>query len=87
MGETALKFFSAIALFFGRSSTEGGLEAVAASALALDVSLPGGDYYRPDIARRCRDGFLPFGRFGLPIIPDEIVCEIEEIGSLTNHLI
>lgn len=29
--------------------------------LALDVSLPAPDYYRPAIAQRARDGFLPLG--------------------------
>ena len=52
---------------------------MAASALALDVSLPGGDYYRPDIARRCRDGFLPLGEFGDVSIPDEIVTSVDDV--------
>lgn len=78
VGETALKLSPTIALFFGRASTAGGLLSVAASALALDVSLPGGDYYRPDIARRCRDGFLPFGMFGSADIPDEIVTSVDD---------
>lgn len=77
-GETALKLSPTIALLFGRPSTEGGLEAVAAMALALDISLPGGDYYRPDIARRCRDGFLPLGDFGPVQFPDEIVTSIDD---------
>jgi 5-oxopent-3-ene-1,2,5-tricarboxylate decarboxylase/2-hydroxyhepta-2,4-diene-1,7-dioate isomerase len=29
--------------------------------LALDISLPAPDYYRPAIAQRARDGFLPLG--------------------------
>ncbi len=59
-----------VALLFGTGG-------VAAAALALDVSLPGGDYYRPDIARRCRDGFLPLGAFGNPALPDEIVTFVD----------
>lgn len=79
VGETTLKLSPTIALFFGRASTEGGLKAVAATALALDVSLPGGDDYRPDIARRCRDGFLPLGEFGDATIPDEIVTFVDDV--------
>ena len=78
-GEAALKLSASIALLFGRASVDGGLQAVAASALALDVSLPGGDYYRPDIARRCRDGFLPLGAFGGVTVPDEIVTYIDDV--------
>lgn len=78
-GEAALKLSPSIALLFGRSSVDGGLQAVAACALALDVSLPGGDYYRPDIARRCRDGFLPLGTFGEVTLPDEIVTYVDDV--------
>lgn len=77
-GETALKLSSTIALFFGRNNAGDGLKAVSASALALDASLPGGDYYRPDIARRCRDGFLPLGEFGSAGLPDEIVTFVDD---------
>ena len=31
--------------------------------LAADLSEPESDYYRPAVRQRCRDGFLPLGRF------------------------
>ena len=68
-----------LALLFGRDSGGAGLRAVAASALALDVSLPGGDYYRPDIARRCRKGFLPLGEFAAPTLPTEIITFVDDV--------
>lgn len=34
-----------------------------AAALALDICEPHESYYRPAIRQRCRDGFLPLGRF------------------------
>lgn len=77
-GETSLKLSPTIALLFGRASVDGGVAAVAAAALALDVSLPGGDYYRPDIARRCRDGFLPLAAFGAADLPDELITYVDD---------
>jgi 5-oxopent-3-ene-1,2,5-tricarboxylate decarboxylase/2-hydroxyhepta-2,4-diene-1,7-dioate isomerase len=38
--------------------------AVGAACLALDVTEPHSNYFRPAIPQRCRDGFLPLGRFG-----------------------
>lgn len=52
---------------------------MSAAALALDVSLPGGDYYRPDTAHHCRNGFLPLGEFGSVAIPDEIVTSLDNV--------
>ncbi len=79
-GTEGLTIAPTVALFFGRASTDAGLGAVAATALALDVSLPGADYYRPDIARRCRDGFLPLGAFTAPVIPEEIVTFVDDVA-------
>ena len=57
-----------ISLLFGRDLSRGdesdAAEAIAAACLAIDVSEPHADYYRPAISQRCRDGFLPLGRFG-----------------------
>lgn len=54
-----------VALLFGRDATRlaaaDALGAVAGVALALDLSLPHDSYYRPAVAERCRDGFLPLG--------------------------
>ena len=55
------------ALLFGRdlrrSDDVDARSAIAAACLALDVSAPHADYYRPAIPHRCRDGFLPVGRW------------------------
>ncbi|MDB5461060.1 MAG: 5-oxopent-3-ene,2,5-tricarboxylate decarboxylase [Caulobacteraceae bacterium] len=52
--------------------------AVGAACLALDVSEPHDNYYRPAIRERCRDGFLPLGRFAaLPQDLGEIVTRID----------
>lgn len=45
---------------------------VGATALALDVSLPQSDYYRPAVAQLCRDGFLPLAEWCPPHFPDVI---------------
>jgi len=50
---------------------------IAATCLALDVSLPAASYYRPAIAQRCRDGFLPLGDVGAPTLPAEIGTSID----------
>ena len=68
-----------LALLFGHDFGGAGLQAVAASALALDVSLPDGNYYRPDIAQRCRKGFLPLGDFTVPTLPDEIITFVDDV--------
>lgn len=50
---------------------------VGATSLALDVSLPAASYYRPAIAQRCRDGFLPLGRASAPVLPHEIMTFVD----------
>jgi 5-oxopent-3-ene-1,2,5-tricarboxylate decarboxylase / 2-hydroxyhepta-2,4-diene-1,7-dioate isomerase len=50
---------------------------IGATSLALDISLPATSYYRPAIAQRCRDGFLPLGKAGAPTLPVEIVTSID----------
>jgi 5-oxopent-3-ene-1,2,5-tricarboxylate decarboxylase/2-hydroxyhepta-2,4-diene-1,7-dioate isomerase len=41
------------------------------------VSLPSPSYYRPAVAERCRDGFLPLGEFSSPRNPDAITTQID----------
>lgn len=40
------------------------IAAIGAARLALDLSEPEANYYRPAIRQRCRDGFLPLGAAG-----------------------
>jgi 5-oxopent-3-ene-1,2,5-tricarboxylate decarboxylase/2-hydroxyhepta-2,4-diene-1,7-dioate isomerase len=44
----------------GRDDSE---KSIGGVCLAADLSEPESDYYRPAIRQRCRDGFLPLGRF------------------------
>ena len=77
-----------IGLIFGRSVARGEsnpLSAVSAMCLAIDVSLPEMDYYRPAIRQRCRDGFLPLGN---PVPFEnptglEITTRVE--GAIVHH--
>lgn len=48
-------------------SPQDGLSCLGEVALAADLSLPGANYYRPAIAEKCRDGFLPLGRAAQPM--------------------
>lgn len=50
---------------------------IGGAALALDLMLPSPSYYRPTIANRNADGFLPLGSFGLAALPDEIMTSID----------
>lgn len=63
----ALQVSATVALLFARdvcrTDAADALKGVAAACLALDVSVPEASYYRPAVAQRCRDGFLPVGRF------------------------
>ena len=58
-------------------SPENAWDHVGAVSLALDISLPTESYYRPTIAQRCRDGFLPLGAAVAPVRPDEIVTLVD----------
>ena len=72
-----------LALLFGRDACgldeNAAMSCVAAVCLALDVSIPQADYYRPAIAQRCRDGFLPLGGFAAPVESAEIVTNVEGV--------
>ena len=56
-----------VGLLIGRDardvSAQSALSHVSALCLALDVCEPHLSYYRPAVRQRCRDGFLPLGRF------------------------
>lgn len=67
----ALILSATLALVIGRDGRPVG------GRLALDVSEPHADYYRPAIRERCRDGFLPLGKPGpLPAGAETIVTSI-----------
>jgi 5-oxopent-3-ene-1,2,5-tricarboxylate decarboxylase/2-hydroxyhepta-2,4-diene-1,7-dioate isomerase len=72
-----------IGLLFGEDvdgRTETPIEKVAAVCVAIDFCLPHPNYYRPALAERCRDNFLPLGNFvGRPADLDAI-----EIATLIN---
>lgn len=82
-GQSVLNVAGTVALLFGRDATAVGedeaLSYVSAACLALDVSLPSADYYRPAIAERCRDGFLPLGMTGDVQLPDEVVTLVDGV--------
>lgn len=80
-GEGELVAAATLALLIG-SDAQGvspaeAWDRVAAVSLALDVSLPAASYYRPAIAQRCRDGFLPLGAPSAPTLPSEIVTCVD----------
>ncbi len=70
-----------VALLFARDAVDVGpgeaLDCIGAACLALDVSLPQADYYRPAIAQQGRDGFLPLGAFAAPRLPAAIETRID----------
>lgn len=70
-----------LALLFARDAAKiaasDALSCVGGAALAVDVSLPQADYYRPPLTQMMRDGFLVLGRFGSPEIPARIETEID----------
>lgn len=72
-----LETASTLALLFARDATRVSpdevWDCVGATCLALDVSVPEASFYRPAIAQRCRDGFLPIGQWRSPHEPSEIV--------------
>lgn len=74
-----------LALLFARDACRvdaaNALACVGGVALALDLSLPQENYYRPAIAQSNRDGFLQLGAFVAPVWPDEIVTRIDGVEA------
>ena len=73
-----------LGLLFGRDAAKcdaaSALGHVAAACLALDISEPQENYYRPAVRQRCRDGFLPLGEFApfdAALLKGEIVTAID----------
>ena len=73
-----------LGLLFGRDAAKcdaaSALAHVFAICLALDVSEPQANYYRPAARQRCRDGFLPLGEFApfdAALLKGEIVTAID----------
>lgn len=70
-----------LALLFARDACRcdpaAALATVGASALALDISYPRKDYYRPAIAQQNADGFLLLGEWQPPCVPDAIETAID----------
>lgn len=56
-------------------------DAVGAVCLALDMSIPQENYYRPAVAQRGRDGFLPLGDFVAPRMARDIVTRIDGLET------
>ncbi|MFM2373000.1 MAG: hypothetical protein RIS85_2722 [Pseudomonadota bacterium] len=73
------------ALLFARDASRCGPQdawaSVGAVALALDLSLPQADYYRPAIGQAIRDGSLVLGEWCAPVIPNEIRTAIDGAGA------
>lgn len=63
-GVPELTLSATIGVIFSRAASgrlDDPLAHVGAACLAIDVSEPESDYYRPAIRQRCRDAFLPLG--------------------------
>lgn len=64
----SVEIAATLGLCFARNLVAGNAadarQAVGSLCLALDVSEPHDDFFRPAVRRRCRDGFLPLGPFG-----------------------
>ena len=70
-----------LALLFSRDAAHvaagDAMRSVGAICLALDVSVPQASFYRPAVAQRCRDGFLPMGPFTSAGLPAAIATSID----------
>jgi len=82
----ALEVAATIAVVFAHDLTkvdaDAALAGIGAARLAIDVCVPHASYYRPAIAERCRDGFLPLGESaGLPAGSIQITTFIDDVKA------
>lgn len=72
---------STLAVLFARDASRvrarEALGCLGACALAIDLSYPEANYYRPAIAQRNADGFLVMGAWGAPAMIDKIDTSID----------
>ena len=70
-----------LALLIARDTTKvdaaRAMDCVGATALAIDISYPQVNYFRPAIAQRNADGFFVLGEWGWPTVPDAITTTID----------
>lgn len=70
-----------LALLIARDATgvrpEQAMGCVGAAALAIDITYPQADYYRPAVAQRNADTFLVMGDWGSPALADRITTMID----------
>lgn len=75
-----LEASAALALVFAsdtrRVPAEQALNAVAGYTLAIDLSEPGADFFRPPVREKCRDGFLPIGP---SIVARDSITDLEDV--------
>jgi 5-oxopent-3-ene-1,2,5-tricarboxylate decarboxylase/2-hydroxyhepta-2,4-diene-1,7-dioate isomerase len=71
---------AALAVVFARTTrcvpSAQALDTIAGYTLALDLSEPGSDFFRPPIREKCRDGFLPIGPH---IVPRDEIANLENV--------
>ena len=76
-----------LALLFARDAARvdaaEAMDCVGASALAIDLSYPQANYYRPAIAQRNADGFLVLGDWDWPNLPGQITTTVD--GEMVHN--
>ena len=91
-GATAVEVGATLAIVFGatctRASEAGALSTVAGYTVAIDLSLPKSDLYRPPIIEKCFDGSCPMGPWLVApgAVPDSGALTIEtRINGALRH--
>ncbi len=86
-GGSSITAAATLALLFARDArncdSQTAMAHVGAMALALDLSYPRKDYYRPAVAQQNGDGFLALGDWACPALPEEIhtSCDRHQVHS------